>query len=554
MQLHAAQETQMELSAEIVDLQERYAEVVAMLHEAQEELRAFRQRPTPYRPISPDSLYDSLASEMEASDSGFYSTPMVSARSANEELLHGDQAHLAKTVRMLQAALERAGGSATAQIMQSTPNSAITRHHDTIPEDPTSLENSPVKSVGSPIACSAPMAPPRRDSLRRQSLDSESSMTQSATAILSHAFATPSKEQSPVPVSRSPPKEAVAYSPTASIYYEGGRLSKAPSTDSLCNYDGPALGEPGMPGTRDLEFAIRRLNLRRKVEMDYQKYRREKGLPPTPSLYSSVSAATGADQSATPMRPRPANLPAGRSRANSKSGNFRAQIFKPIEGSRTLRQWRLLATPSLFGAIANVEPALGVRTRSMQSTDDVSSASSVHSDLDESELQPSSMGYERITPPESQQEQQAKEDRKVVATSSPKHQPPTSGTYSIVDSRRRSTDSMAITTTFSLSAGLAKELHEREVPSTALAPTPRNTTMTPMIWSGSKTANTSPAVTTVSPARAGLGLQGLSPGTICAGDTVSPTAKGILSRAALPHVSQGLAPKFTAVNACQSQE
>lgn len=142
----------------------------------------------------------------------------------------------------------------------------------------------------------------------------------------------------------------------------------------------------------------------------------------------------------------------------------------------------------------------------------------------------------------------------MVATSSPKHQPPTSGTYSIVDSRRRSVDSMSVTTTFSLSAGLAKELREREVPTTALAPTPRNSTMTAMIWSGSKTANSSGAVTTVSPARAGLGLQGLSSGTICAGDAVSPTAKGILSRTALPQLTHGAPPKFVAANACQAQE
>lgn len=64
---------------------------------------------------------------MEASDSGFYSTPMVSARNANDELLRGDQAHLAKTVRMLQTALERAGGGAATHLIQSTPNAAINR-------------------------------------------------------------------------------------------------------------------------------------------------------------------------------------------------------------------------------------------------------------------------------------------------------------------------------------------------------------------------------------------------------------------------------------------
>jgi hypothetical protein len=49
MQVSAAVQSQTELTTEIADLQERYTEVVAMLHEAQEELRIFRRRPTPHR-------------------------------------------------------------------------------------------------------------------------------------------------------------------------------------------------------------------------------------------------------------------------------------------------------------------------------------------------------------------------------------------------------------------------------------------------------------------------------------------------------------------------
>ncbi|VDM93258.1 unnamed protein product, partial [Litomosoides sigmodontis] len=60
-----------ELTAQVVELQERYTEVVAMLHDAEEELRTYRQNQSAYRTSTPDSLYDSLASEMEASDTGF---------------------------------------------------------------------------------------------------------------------------------------------------------------------------------------------------------------------------------------------------------------------------------------------------------------------------------------------------------------------------------------------------------------------------------------------------------------------------------------------------
>lgn len=45
MQLQQAQEIQEELTSEIMELQDRYAEVIAMLLEAQQELKQFRKRP-----------------------------------------------------------------------------------------------------------------------------------------------------------------------------------------------------------------------------------------------------------------------------------------------------------------------------------------------------------------------------------------------------------------------------------------------------------------------------------------------------------------------------
>lgn len=94
--LQAAQETQMELAQELADLQDRYAEIVAMLAETREELKHIKEHgyfPGYGTRVSgflskvccnakvvfvfsrsgsplPDSVYDSLASELEASDSG----------------------------------------------------------------------------------------------------------------------------------------------------------------------------------------------------------------------------------------------------------------------------------------------------------------------------------------------------------------------------------------------------------------------------------------------------------------------------------------------------
>lgn len=75
-ELAAAEDAHQELVTDICELQERYAELMAILAEAQEELKGFRRAPS----AQADSLYDSLASELEASDSGFQPSPAVSAR------------------------------------------------------------------------------------------------------------------------------------------------------------------------------------------------------------------------------------------------------------------------------------------------------------------------------------------------------------------------------------------------------------------------------------------------------------------------------------------
>lgn len=56
--------------------------------------------------------------------------------------------------------------------------------------------------------------------------------------------------------------EAVEYS---TFCCRTDELSKSPSNDSLASYEGPKFGEPGKPGTRDLDFSLKKRGIRREV-------------------------------------------------------------------------------------------------------------------------------------------------------------------------------------------------------------------------------------------------------------------------------------------------
>jgi hypothetical protein len=71
---------QEDLKADMIILQEEFGDVMTRLNEAEEELGGYRRNAKPHRSLSSDSLYDSVASELEACDSGFNTTPIISAR------------------------------------------------------------------------------------------------------------------------------------------------------------------------------------------------------------------------------------------------------------------------------------------------------------------------------------------------------------------------------------------------------------------------------------------------------------------------------------------
>jgi hypothetical protein len=415
-QLNAAISAHDQLKSEILILQEVYTDVRERLHEAEEELGAQRIQSGPHRIGSSDSLYDSLASELGGNDSGFFSTPMISARtndsgqSSSSEFCSPGSA-LAEEIEKLKKGeivldeyeipskalidsvrnnrkLREKSPSLADELMPSTAEipiivppklEAIAEAQTPLSEQPGSLlainEIPQPSSLSRPLLKSSissetdPEDPELRlieeDCCRRPSTSSTSSPSapitnqkiyrdSSCSPIPSLLFDWPlasiattitksttnnsgssSPQSKPCGIAQpSPraPKQSVSIdseeettprapfqqqrqpmtseSSTSSISESniedaGGlsRLIKADSNDSLNKYTGPKLGEPGKPGTRDLEFSLRKLKLRKqcpkcssffvdvgfpqkplniqKIERDYQKFREARGLPPS---------------------------------------------------------------------------------------------------------------------------------------------------------------------------------------------------------------------------------------------------------------------------------
>ncbi|XP_022101870.1 trafficking kinesin-binding protein 1-like isoform X3 [Acanthaster planci] len=157
------------------------------------------------------------------------------------------------------------------------------------------------------------------------------------------------------------------------ISMAGSQLSEAPLSEQ---YEGdnesnnsPSgsvhhLGRTGIPGSNDLETALRRLNLRKQNQEAEDKYAEEEKLR---LLQGSEPGGTGGSQ--TPTCPSPGSIWSMDSFGGlpSMSGHgFRSympeklQIVKPMEGSLTLYHWQRLAQPHM-ASMLDVRPGVMVK-------------------------------------------------------------------------------------------------------------------------------------------------------------------------------------------------
>ncbi|KAJ1350051.1 hypothetical protein KIN20_005756 [Parelaphostrongylus tenuis] len=276
-QVDEALQRQNELGTQMNELQERYTELRSMFCDAEEELSRFRSAP-PKRAGSIDSLYDSLASELENSDSGFSCTPAASARA-------GEALNLRLELQRAAAGTIKPSSSKEEFDVPSSVLAEVARKRITI--EPAAPPQTPQSEVMTPTEGSR--ASMRQvEVVRKLTCDASTSCTELAGPSLSPltpltplAASTPKskgvKEIEGI-LQLSEPR-SICCTPVRSsstIFnrsFRSFRLSlhspttpgdRCSSEDPLENYVAPKMGEPGVPGTRDLNYSLRMLRARRK--------------------------------------------------------------------------------------------------------------------------------------------------------------------------------------------------------------------------------------------------------------------------------------------------
>ncbi|XP_030605599.1 trafficking kinesin-binding protein 1 isoform X2 [Archocentrus centrarchus] len=302
--LGAAKDAQRQLTAELQELQDKYAECMEMLHEAQEELKNLRNKTLPLstpRRFHSLGLFpmDSLAAEIEGT---MRKELQMDDPDVEEQRLHPKR------------------------VFQTVKNLNLMR------QQRSSVAPSPLNIPGSnQTSCftsgrSSRVGTPRSNSIYGSETGSGIYLDNRTSSILENP------DDWSEDSNKRPP------------------------------------GTPGTPGSRDLEAALRRLSLRRdnylsekrffeeerERKLAYLAKEEEKGGPgtPTESLFSLCShSSVGSIWSGYSFTPR-SYLPE------------KLQIVKPLEGSATLHAWQQLAQPHM-GALLDHRPGVvtkGFRT------------------------------------------------------------------------------------------------------------------------------------------------------------------------------------------------
>ncbi|XP_077125192.1 trafficking kinesin-binding protein 1 isoform X6 [Ranitomeya variabilis] len=308
--LGAAKDAQRQLTAELRELEDKYAECMEMLHEAQEELKNLRNKTMPnvisrrYHTLGVFPM-DSLAAEIEGSMRKELQIDDVDS----PEMNGNHQKRVFETVRNVNHVVKQ-----------------------------RSLAPSPMNIPGS-------------------------NQSSAVNSLMSSCVSTPRSSLYGGDISN-----IVIDNKTNSIILE------TETPDNSDDDKNKKPGTPGTPGSNDLETALRRLSLRRENYLLERKFfeddqeRKLRSLAEKGELHSGSLTPTESIMSLGTHSSRLSEF-TGISGMSFSSRSYlpeKLQIVKPLEGSATLHQWQQLAQPHLGGIL---DPRPGVVTKGFRTLD-----------------------------------------------------------------------------------------------------------------------------------------------------------------------------------------
>ncbi|XP_022234743.2 trafficking kinesin-binding protein milt isoform X2 [Drosophila obscura] len=363
--LHVTKENQNALALELVEFKQRYEEVLALLHSAQDQLKQQRKRSQPQARSSflgglgtsgavggllhPDSLH------CELMESSLYSENSLDSG------ISGDSQRAADRISRMM--MQMPGGMGSSGV-----GGSIYAGAGVVP---------PYKRVFETVRCAGKSG---------NYMDSGNvSMTTLGAMSMS---------------SSSGPRMASMAYPAGSYYRGGSNQSlgvKTLSNESLNSqsddgYPAQPSGVPGAPGAKELEAALKRLTpgevLARRAMLSYAPVGTYNYDEPT------THGGAGASHSNLPLGVRTPDsiMSTGSSGMSASSHHMSAsmthqwrlpeklQIIKPMEGSQTLHHWSRLATPTLSGLL---DERPGVTIRGGRGLDDLGMQIYTLSDVEE---------------------------------------------------------------------------------------------------------------------------------------------------------------------------
>lgn len=361
--LHITRENQGQLAGELADLKDRYAEVLSLLRDTQEQLRRQRKKGMPqargglFSSLGCGANPDSIASELE--NSLYSELSLDSGIGADHRDREPNYKKVFETVRCA----SRASSS-------SAVSSPV--HHMYHPTHSIYLPSGAGSTVSQTTATSSSGRP-----------------RTSAFVSVSSGGPSVGVPQSLRPNSRMGGGSVYSSSlsfPSIDSQQSDSEFSVITDTSDDSYPGGARTGVPGVPGAADLEAALRRLTpaevLARRATLSsgltYTGYDYPDG-PQTPPSYLPYGCRTPDSIMST-----------GSSGLSGFSGHTtgswklpeKLQIVKPLEGSLTLATWSQLATPTL-GGLLDERP--GVKIRGGRQLEDLGLELYSLSDLEEDE-------------------------------------------------------------------------------------------------------------------------------------------------------------------------